>query len=112
MRSLTHVLGARDQTEQRRLEDLRLRERHLDALVDRFQDVADRDRRLGRERRGELLRLRHQVRGRDDAVDETEAVRFLRRDLVAGQQQLQRAPAADDPREALRAGVAGNRCRD
>src|SRR5438874_876059 len=44
-RALAHVIGARDEAEERRLEDLGLGERHLEPLVDRLEDVADRDRR-------------------------------------------------------------------
>ena len=35
-------------------------------------------------------------------------MRLLRRHLIAGEEQLERAPLADDPGQALRAGVAGN----
>src|SRR5450830_748488 len=62
LRALAHVVGADHEAEQRRLEGLRLGERHVQAPVHRLQDVADRDGRLGRERRGQLLRLRHQLR--------------------------------------------------
>src|SRR3954471_200326 len=68
LRALAHVLGARDQAEERRLEDLRLRERHLETLMDAFEDVADRDGRLARKRGRQLLRLGHQVGGGDHAV--------------------------------------------
>src|SRR3954468_24223821 len=70
--ALAHVLGAGDQAEERRLEDLRLRERHLETLVDRFEDVSDRDRRLGGKRGRELLRLGHQVGGGDHAINQSE----------------------------------------
>ena len=55
-RPLAHVCGRRDEAEQRRLVDLCLVERHLEAAVDRFDDVLHRDGRFGGELRGQLLR--------------------------------------------------------
>ena len=46
-------------------------ERHLDAVVDRVDDVAHRDRRLPGERVRERAGFRHQLGGRDDAIDQT-----------------------------------------
>ena len=56
----------------------------------------------------ERARLGHQLGRRHDAIDEADAQRVVRRDGIAGEQQLERAPAADEPRQALRSGVAGN----
>ena len=47
-------------------------------------------------------------RGRHDAVDEADAMRFDGGNLLARQQQLQRATSADEARQALRGGVAGD----
>src|SRR4051812_46554828 len=103
LRALAHVLGARDQAEERRLEDLRLRERHLETFMDGFEDVADRDRRLARKRGRQLLRLAHQVGGWDHVVDQPQPMRVLCRNLIAGEQQFERAAASNDARETLRA---------
>src|SRR3954464_15159190 len=106
LRALAHVLGARDQAEERRLEDLRLRERLFETLMNALEDVADRDRRLGRKRGRQLLRLGHQVGPGNDASDQPEPMRVLRRNLIAREQQFERAAASDDPRKTLRPGVA------
>ena len=49
-----------------------------------------------------------QLARRHDAIHESDAKRFLRVDHLARQQQLQRAPLADEPRQSLRAAVAWN----
>ncbi len=51
-----HVVGRRDQPEQRRLVHAAVGKRHVASLVDRIEDVPHGDRRLGRERRGERTR--------------------------------------------------------
>src|SRR4029078_7287960 len=72
LRPFAPVFGARDQAEDRRLVVLRLRERHLQPLVHRLEDVAHGDRRLRGQRRRQLPRFRHQLSGRDAETHQAE----------------------------------------
>ena len=61
---------------------------------------------------GDLLQdrfgARDQVGGRNDFVDQPDAVGLLRADHLAGQNELQGAALADQPRQPLRAAAARN----
>ena len=50
----------------------------------------------------------HQLIGGNDFVHQADALRFLGADAIAGEDQLQRFPLAEEARHALRAAVAGN----
>ena len=78
-------------------------ERAVESMMHGFEDVANRDRRLRRQRVRDLLRFAHQLRRRHDAIDEADLIRALRADHVAGQQDLERHAAADEARQPLAA---------
>src|SRR5262245_57529832 len=99
--SFAHVFRRCDEAKERRLEGTSLSERHLEALVDRVDDVPHRNGGVPCERAGELQRFSHQIRGGNDAVDESDALRLGRRDLLPGQHELHRLAFAHQPRQPL-----------
>src|SRR4051812_534853 len=84
-------------------------DRLLDARVGRELDLADRDRGAGGERLGVRARALGDLRSREQPVEDPEAVRLAGRDRAAGDHQIQRLRHPDDPRQPLRAAVAGQK---
>ena len=69
------VVGRGDGAEERGLEELALRERHVEPLIHRLDDVADGDRGFRGERLRQLRGRGHQLGGRHHLVDESDLVR-------------------------------------
>src|SRR5688572_18083227 len=108
LRTLAHVVGRGNQPEQRRLEKLRLVERHFEAAVHRFDDVLHGHRRLRRQFRGQALCIGQQTAGRHDAVYQADLQRFGGGYVSAREQQLQSDALPDQARKTLRTAIAGN----
>src|SRR5690606_11049405 len=67
------------------------------AGTERFERQPHGDGRLRNDGPHERFRLLDQFAGGEDAVDQADLVRTLRTDTVAGQDQLRRKAAPDDP---------------
>src|SRR5882672_283555 len=76
------------------------------SLVGRFQRELYGDRRVGGDLLQDRLGASDEIGRGDDFVDEANAIGFLGRDRLAGENELQRAALADQARQALRAAAA------
>src|SRR5258707_103792 len=106
-RALLLVLGRRAEAKVGSLQQQALALARLQPLVRRLKRELDGDGSV----RSDLLQdgfgARDQIGGRDDFVDEPDAIGFLRADHLSGEDELQGATLADQPRQPLR-GVAGS----
>src|SRR5258705_2268082 len=75
-------------------------------LVGRFQRELYGDRRVGGDLLQDRLGASDEIGRGDNFVDEADAIGFLGRDRVTGEDQLERTGLADQARQALRAATA------
>ena len=83
-----------------------LRLARLQSLVHRFERELHRDRSIGKDLIQDRFGARDQVRCRNDFVDQADAIGLLRADHFSGENELQRAAFADQPRQTLRSAAA------
>ena len=77
-------------------------------FIDGAERICDGEGRIGGDFEGEGLGALHQLRGGNNFVDQADAVSLLCVDDGAGEQQLERGPAAHEARQPLRASITGN----
>ena len=80
----------------------------LHPLVRRLERELDGDRSVGGDLLQDCLGARDQIGGRNDLVDQPDAIGLLRADHLSGQNELQGAALADQPRQSLRSAAARN----
>jgi len=101
------VAGGED-AEAPALEAQALLERQLHPAHHALDRGGHRERSVLEDRLRQLHRLREQLRLRDDAVHEPDALGLVGLDVAAGEDQLERPAGADEARQPLRAAVTGD----
>src|ERR1700733_14561959 len=107
-RAFSLVVGRGAEAEVRGFEQQAFALAGIHPFVRRLERELDGDRRVGGDLRQNRLGARDQVGGGNDLVDEADAIGLLSADHVPGEDQLQRASLADEPRQTLRPAAAGN----
>src|SRR5256886_11380034 len=106
--ALFPVRGSETLGEERRLDVQPFREAHVETPVRGFDRQSDRRRGIRIDLVQDGFRTRNEVVLGNDFIDQTDPVGLLCVDHVGAENQLQRATLADQPRQALRAAVAGD----
>ena len=107
-RALLLVLGRGAEAEVGSLEQQAFALARLHPFVCRLERELDGDRSVGGDLLQDRFGARDQISRRNDLVDEPDAIGLLRADHLAGQDELQGAALADQPRQPLRSAAAGN----
>src|SRR5712691_65946 len=102
------VVARAEQTEERGLQELSFRGRHVAAAHHRFDRRPHGQRSPAHDLARHLFGGCHQLIGGDDLVDQTDALRLRGADAVPGADQLQCFSFAEQTRHSLRAAVAGD----
>src|SRR3954454_10580619 len=107
-RALLLVLGCRAKAEVGSLEEQARALARLQPFVRRLERELDGDRGIGGDLLQDGLGARDQFGGRNDLVDQPDTIGLLRADHLAGEDELERAALADQPRQPLRSAAARN----
>ena len=102
------VLGCGAETEIRGLEQQAFALVGLQPLVRRLERELDGDRSVGGDLLQDGLGAGDEISRWNDLVDEPDTIGLLRADHLPGQDELQGATFADQPRQALRSATARN----
>src|SRR5439155_10780378 len=108
VQSLVHVLARGQDAEQAAFEPEPCVERKLAAAVHGLEHCGDRQRAVLRDRLRQLVRLVEELLARHHAIHEPDPQRLVGLDAPRRQHELERPPGADQPRQPLRASVAGD----
>src|SRR5580658_7968859 len=107
-RAFSLVVGCGAEAEVRGFEQQAFALARIHPFVCRLERELDGDRRVGGDLRQDRLGARDQVGRGNDLVDEADAMGLLRADHVSGEDQLQGASFADEPRQTLGPAAAWN----
>src|ERR1700741_3722841 len=107
--TLALVFGPGEQAEIGGLEDEAFIQAGFHSLVGRFESEADGDRAVGSDFAQDRFSAGNQVSGRDDFVDQADAIGLVGADHPSLQQELESTALAGTPREPLRAASAGQK---
>src|SRR5271163_3797942 len=107
-RALSLVVRCGAEAEVRGFEQQAFGLARIDPFVCRLECELDGDRRVEGDLRQDRLGACDQVGRGNDLVDEADAIGLLCADHVPGEDQVQRASLADEPRKTLRPAAAGN----
>src|SRR5579864_4006091 len=94
--------------EQRGFKKEAFRQRHVHALVHRFHAVLDRQRGHADDLLRDLFSTWNEPVSRNNFIHQADAVRFLRGNHFSREKNLHGQSCADEPRQTLRAAIAGN----
>src|SRR5713226_9632100 len=108
-RALLLVLGCRAKAEVGRLEQQALALARLQPLVRRLERELDGDRGIGGDLLQDDLGAGDQIGCRNDLVDQPDTIGLQRADHLSGEDELERATLADQPRQPLRSAASGNK---